>query len=312
MKTTITRAIARPFLKWAGGKTQLLSSIESNLPKDFSTQKNVTYIEPFVGGGALLFHLLQKYPNIKRAVINDINHHLINAYLAIKQFPEELITFLTEVQQKYRAFGNVDLQKEYFIKIRRAFNDYGLSMIEDAAYTIFLNRTCFNGLYRENSKGEFNVAFGRYANPLICDSSLIRSDSEILQKVEILQGDFSQVETYSEGYTFIYFDPPYRPLNATSFTSYSKESFNDKEQIRLKEFYSMMSAKGKYLLLSNSDGTAQDPQNTYLDTLYNDFIISRVYARRSISRDGDKRGPIPELLIRNYAATQGVNSHLVQ
>lgn len=186
MKTTITRAIARPFLKWAGGKTQLLSSIESNLPKDFSTQKNVTYIEPFVGGGALLFHLLQKYPNIKRAVINDINHHLINAYLAIKQFPEELITFLTEVQQKYRAFGNVDLQKEYFIKIRRAFNDYGLSMIEDAAYTIFLNRTCFNGLYRENSKGEFNVAFGRYANPLICDSSLIRSDSEILQKVEIL------------------------------------------------------------------------------------------------------------------------------
>lgn len=301
MKSTIS-STAKPFLKWAGGKTQLLPAIESYLPADFSSQVDITYIEPFVGGGALLFHLLQKYPNIKRAVINDINPHLINAYLAIKQFPEELIALLTEIQQKYRALKNVELQKEYFLNVRNAFNGNGLTMIEDAAYMIFLNRTCFNGLYRENSKGAFNVAFGRYENPSICDSSLIRTDSAILQKVEILQGDFSQVESYSHGYTFIYFDPPYRPLNTASFTSYSKENFNDREQNRLKEFYTKMSAKGCNLLLSNSDGSAQDPDNTYLDSLYSGYIISRVFARRSISRDGGKRGPIPELLIRNYAA----------
>lgn len=307
MKSTISTA-AKPFLKWAGGKTQLLPAIESYLPQDFSSQEEVTYIEPFVGGGALLFHLLQKYPNIKRAVINDINPHLINAYQTIKLFPEELIVLLTDIQQKYRDLKNPDPQKDFFLKIRTDFNARALTMIEDAAYMIFLNRTCFNGLYRENSKGDFNVAFGRYENPCICDAALIRSDSAILQKVEILRGDFSQVKSYTKGYTFIYFDPPYRPLNPTSFTSYSKESFNDREQIRLKEFYSTMSSKGCNLLLSNSDGSAQDPDNTYLDALYSDHIISRVFARRSISRSGDKRGPIPELLIRNYSATQSESS----
>ncbi len=298
----------KPFIKWAGGKTQLLPAIESHLPMGFSNQKDITYIEPFVGGGALLFHLLHTYPNITRAVINDINPHLINAYRVIKEQPEELISILSEMQTKYHSLQNQELQKEYFLQIRQKFNEKALSIEEDAAYMIFLNRTCFNGLYRENSKGAFNVAFGKYQKPGICDASLIRLNSVVLQKVEILQGDFSQIESYTDGNTFIYFDPPYRPINPASFTAYSKENFNDKEQIRLKEFFKRMSDKGCRLLLSNSDGSAIDPNNTYLDQLYEEFIISRVFARRSISRDASTRGPIPELLIRNYTETQGAKN----
>lgn len=298
----------KPFIKWAGGKTQLLPAIESHLPLGFSTQKEITYIEPFVGGGALLFHLLHTYPNITRAVINDINPHLINAYRVIKEQPEELITILSEMQMKYHGLKSQELQKEYFLQVRQEFNEKALSIVEDAAYMIFLNRTCFNGLYRENSKGDFNVAFGKYKNPGICDASLIRLNSSVLQKVEILQGDFSQIENHTDEHTFIYFDPPYRPINPASFTSYSKENFNDREQVRLKEFFKRMSEKGCFLLLSNSDGSAIDPNNTYLDQLYEDFIISRVFARRSISSDASTRGPIPELLIRNYTATQRVKS----
>lgn len=305
MKSSFSASIPKPFLKWAGGKTQLLPTIEGFLPLDFAIQKEITYIEPFVGGGALLFHLLQRYPNIKRAVINDINPHLINAYKVIKEMPEELISILMDIQVYYHELKLQDLQKEYFLNIRNAFNLKNISDVEDAAYLIFLNRTCFNGLYRENSAGAFNVAFGKYQNPGICDAKLIRLNSVALQKVEIIQGDFSQVEQYAGDYTFVYFDPPYRPINPTSFTSYSKESFNDKEQVRLKEFFSAMSDKGCHLLLSNSDGTAIDPENNYMDQLYSDFIINRVFARRSISRDANKRGPIPELLIRNYTETQG-------
>ncbi len=303
MKSINSTPSPKPFMKWAGGKTQLLPAIESHLPSEFSSQEKVTYIEPFVGGGAVLFHLLQRFPNIKRAVINDINPHLINAYRAIKEHPEDLISMLAELHNKYHELKSQELRKDYFLSIRYVFNGRSVSVVEDAAYMIFLNRTCFNGLYRENSTGGFNVAFGKYENPCICDGKLIRMNSEILRNVEILHGDFSQVESYIDGYTFIYFDPPYRPINPSSFTSYSKESFNDREQIRLKEFFSKLDKKGCRLLLSNSDGTALDPANTYLDELYGDFIISRVFARRSICRDANKRGPIPELLIRNYSET---------
>lgn len=301
MKPTSYSTTPKPFMKWAGGKTQLLNSIDNYLPLDFPTQPEVTYIEPFVGGGALLFHLLQCHKNIKRAIINDINPHLINAYRSIQQCPDDLINLLMDIQENYYNFSSLELQKEYFLKVRADFNDRHLSQIEDAAYMIFLNRTCFNGLYRENSKGEFNVSFGKYRNPAICDADLIRANSKVLQKVEILQGDFSQVAAYAEGYTLIYLDPPYRPINPSSFTSYCKENFNDREQIRLKEFFAVMSDKGCRLLLSNSDGSAVDPANTYLDSLYSDYIVSRVFARRSISCDANKRGPIPELLIRNYS-----------
>lgn len=301
MKFSHLQSRAKPFLKWAGGKTQLLSVIDGMLPSSFSEHKSLTYVEPFVGGGAVLFYLLQKYPNISKAVINDINPHLIHTYKAIKSFPEELILKLSEIQSEYRALDSEEARKIYFLKVRERFNNVELALIEDAAYMIFLNRTCFNGLYRENSNGMFNVSFGKYDNPTILDETLIRMDSEILQKVEILCGDFSQVETQISGYAFIYFDPPYRPISSTaSFTSYNKGNFNDKEQYRLKEFYTKMSNAGHHVLLSNSDGTASDPENTYLDQLYKEFILHRVMAKRSISCSVSKRGPIPELLIRNY------------
>ena len=176
---------------------------------------------------------------------------------------------------------------------------------------IFLNRTCFNGLYRENSKGGFNVPFGRYSNPTICDESLILSDSELLQKVEILNGDFAQTGEYVNGYTFFYFDPPYRPLDATSsFNSYVKESFDDKEQIRLKEFYSSLSADGCREMLSNSDCKGRNAEDNFFDELYQDFFIERVYAKRNINANAAKRGTLTELLIRNYENFQGSPSTL--
>lgn len=185
------------------------------------------------------------------------------------------------------------------------FNAASLSDVEEAAYMIFLNRTCFNGLYRENSKGEFNVPFGKYHNPTICDKNLIFSVSDILQKVEIRQGDFADTADCADGYTFVYFDPPYRPLDATSsFTSYVKGTFGDDEQRRLKDFYKKMSDKGCFEILSNSDGKSRNSSDLFIDELYKDYIIERVYAKRSINANPAKRGLLPELLIRNYIHCQ--------
>lgn len=304
MQTT-TSVKAKPFLKWAGGKSQLLSTINSYLPQNFRDINNVTYIEPFVGGGAMLFFMLQTYPNIKKAIINDINTHLINTYKVIRDTPYQLIEFLFELQSTYRNIGDYESQKDFYLNIRSRFNTHSLSIIEEAAYMIFMNRTCFNGLYRENSKGGFNVPFGRYPNPTICDESLLLTDSELLQRVEILNGDFSETKEYIDGYTFFYFDPPYRPLDATSsFNSYVKETFDDKEQIRLKDYYAHLSDLGCYEMLSNSDGKGRNENNTFFDDLYKDFIIERVLAKRSINANPTKRGQLTELLIRNYAQYQ--------
>lgn len=300
------RTKAKPFLKWAGGKTQLLSTIDSFLPSNFKSEKNITYIEPFVGGGAMLFHMLQNYPNIKRAIINDINTHLIKTYKVIRDDAYSLIEVLKDMQNSFKALKDHDVQKDFYLEIRNSFNQLQLTDIEEAAYMIFLNRTCFNGLYRENSKGCFNVPFGRYSNPTICDEGLIIADSELLQKVEILNGDFSQTSKYILGYTFFYFDPPYRPLDATSsFNSYVKESFDDNEQIRLKEFYSELSAGGCYAILSNSDCKGRNTEDDFFDKLYKDFFIERVYAKRCINANASKRGTLTELLIRNYENYQG-------
>ncbi|MGN0218960.1 MAG: DNA adenine methylase [Muribaculaceae bacterium] len=301
-----TTAKAKPFLKWAGGKTQLLSTIESFLPESFRRENNVTYIEPFVGGGAVLFYMLQKYPNIKRAIINDINPHLIKTYSVLRDEPFSLINALNDLQNTFKALGEYDKQKDFFLDIRSRFNQSPLTDVEEAAYMIFLNRTCFNGLYRENSKGAFNVPFGRYSNPTICDEELILADSELLQKVELLNGDFSNTSEHVQGYTFFYFDPPYRPLDATSsFNSYVKESFDDNEQIRLKNFYSNISASGCYAILSNSDCKGRNAEDDFFDILYRDFFIERVYAKRCINANAAKRGILTELLIRNYKYYQG-------
>ena len=303
---TMAKTKAKPFLKWAGGKTQLLPTIDSFLPNTFRGEDDVTYIKPFVGGGAMLFYMLQKYPNIKRAIINDINPHLVKTYSIIRDEPYSLIDALTDLQNQFKALGDYDKQKELYLDVRNHFNNKTLTGVEEAAYMIFLNRTCFNGLYRENSKGGFNVPFGRYANPTICDEDLILADSELLQKVEILNGDFSHTAEYVHGYTFFYFDPPYRPLDATSsFNSYVKESFDDNEQIRLKNFYSDLSVEGCYAMLSNSDCKGRNVEDDFFDRLYEDFFIERVYAKRCINANAAKRGTLTELLIRNYENYQG-------
>ena len=295
---------AKPFLKWAGGKGQLLSQLDEHLPADLQG-KTFTYIEPFVGGGAMLFHMLRKFPNIKHAVINDINPHLITAYRIIKEQPHELIHRLSTIEQDYFSQPDDDAKKAYFLSVRSIFNEAHLDDIDRTKYLVFLNRTCFNGLYRVNAKGKFNVPFGSYMHPTICNADTILADSEVLNRVDvsILNGDFElTANEMSEGLNFIYFDPPYRPLNATSsFNSYAKEEFNDVEQIRLRDFCARLNEYGNVKwMLSNSDCSAKNPDDTFFENIYVDFRIHRVYASRAINANPSKRGKLTELLIKNY------------
>ena len=223
---------AKPFLKWAGGKGQLISQLDDHLPKVLQGQ-TFTYIEPFVGGGAMLFHMLNTFPNIKHAVINDINPHLVTSYRTIKAQPDELISRLSALERDYFSQPSEDAKKEYYLNVRNIFNESQLDDVDRTKYLMFLNRTCFNGLYRVNAKGKFNVPFGRNLHPTICNADTIIADSEVLNRVDvtILNGDFElTANDKREGLNFFYFDPPYRPLNATSsFNSYAKEEFNDIE-----------------------------------------------------------------------------------
>jgi len=290
---------AKPFIKWVGGKTQLIDSIEKALPKNFDKLTSITYIEPFVGGGAVLFWILQRYPNIVKAVINDINPDLTTAYKTIKETPSELVQTLQIIQDEYLPL-NEEKRKEYYLIKRNRFNTKSLNSVENTALFIFLNRTCFNGLYRVNSKGLFNVPFGRYANPKICDSQTIFADSELLQKVEIMTGDFEKTLKHASKNSFFYFDPPYKPLSETSsFNSYAKEDFNDQEQIRLGNFCQKINMLGHSFILSNSDVKGKNPNDNFFDDLYEQFNISRVYATRMVNANAEKRGKLTELLITN-------------
>ena len=290
---------ARPFIKWVGGKTQLLDEVRKSLPRDFASRRHVTYVEPFVGGGAVMFWILQAYPNIERAVINDINPELICTYRVIKEKVEELIVELAHIQDDYIPLGAED-RKAYFLEKRALFNTKRTAQVETATLFIFLNRTCFNGLYRVNSKGEFNVPHGKYANPRICDADNLRACSKVLQKVEILCGDFAETERYAGPDTLFYFDPPYKPITETSsFTSYAKEGFNDAEQIRLRDFCDKISKDKALFVASNSDPKNVNPSENFFDNLYNHFIIKRVSAARMINSDASGRGAISELMISN-------------
>lgn len=289
----------KPFVKWVGGKTQLLDDIENRLPKDFANIDDITSVEPFVGGGATAFYLLKKYPNIKHAVINDINHKLITTYNVIKHSPYELINKLSQLQDKYISLGHEE-RTEMFLDARKKFNEDNLSDIQIAYLFIFLNRTCFNGLYRENSKGKFNVPHGKYLNPLICDVNTILADSDILQRVEILCGDFACTLKYAGAKTLYYFDPPYKPLSGTSsFNSYVKEVFDDQEQVRLRNFCNKISRLGSLFMLSNSDVKGKNPDDDFFDDLYSSYDIKRVYATRMVNANAEKRGKLSELLISN-------------
>lgn len=292
---------AKPFIKWVGGKTQLIAEVEKLLPENFTERKELTYIEPFVGGGAVLFWILQKYPNITKAVINDINPDLTTAYITIKQNSYKLIEALRKIEDEYLPLIEKK-RKEYYLEKRCLFNTKKLDTVENTALFIFLNRTCFNGLYRVNSKGLFNVPFGRYINPKICDEQTILADSELLQKVEILTGDFSETLQYANKNSFFYFDPPYKPLSDTSnFNSYAKEEFNDSEQIRLGEFCKLIDSLGHSFILSNSDVKGKNPDDDFFDDLYEQFEIQRVLATRMVNANAEKRGKLTELLITNQS-----------
>jgi len=291
---------AKPFLKWAGGKTQLIEQIKEQLPNNIKTNE-FTYIGPFVGSGAVLFWMLEHFPNMKNAVINDINQDLTNSYLTIKYKVHELIQTLKEWEVEYHNIAeNQENKKEYYYEKRSLFNTRKSNQTTQSALFIFLNRTCFNGLYRVNRKNEFNVPIGSYKTPQICNEENLLAVSEVLQKVEILNGDFSETLKYADDNTFFYFDPPYKPLSETSsFNSYAKDEFNDAEQIRLKEFCEILDNQNYQWILSNSDVKGKDINNNFFDDLYASFNILRVNARRSINANPSKRGKLTELLITN-------------
>ncbi len=296
---------AKPFIKWVGGKGQLIEQLTNLLPKDFCCWKDTTYIEPFVGGGAMLFYMLQHFPNIKHAVINDINTDLTTCYQTIRDNAEELILSLKDIEEYYLSIKEEEERKSFFMSVREQYNQKNLSPVDNTTKFIFLNRTCFNGLYRVNKSGLFNVPFGKYKNPKICAPQTIRKDSELLQRVEILNGDFEETFNYAKGNTLFYFDPPYRPLSDTSsFNDYTKESFNDDAQIRLKEYCDRINNAGYSFMLSNSDCKGKTESDNFFDILYKDYQIERVWASRSINANPNKRGKLTEILVHNYPCVE--------
>lgn len=290
----------KPFVKWVGGKSQLISELEKMLPSD-GNKVLTKYAEPMVGGGALFFNILSKY-DFNELYISDINAELINAYQVIKSNVNELIAKLSEMELTFLPMDD-NGRKYYYYLIRDKFNAIKLNentVIEKAAYFIFLNKTCFNGLYRVNKKGEFNVPMGSYKNPTICDEDNLRNINKALQKVIIVCGDYSLSKDFIDKETFVYIDPPYRPISETSaFTSYNSDVFDDKEQIRLAKFIDEINEKGAKIVLSNSDPKNVNQDDNFFDDLYKAYQIHRVSATRMINSDADKRGKINELLICN-------------
>lgn len=290
---------AKPFVKWAGGKTQLLDEVKKSLPANLHQLDNLTYIEPFVGGGAVLFWILQEYPNIGRAIINDINEELICTYRVIKNDVNNLIHQLELIQTQYLSLTTEE-RKTFFLEKRSLFNTKNKSDIETASLFIFLNRTCFNGLYRVNSKGEFNVPHGKYVNPRICDKDNLLAVSELLQRVEIMCGDFAETEKFASVNSIYYLDPPYKPLSETSsFTSYSKDGFDDSEQVRLRDFCARISQNNAIFIASNSDPIENRTGESFFEQIYYQFKIKRVYATRLINANPNNRGFVSEIMISN-------------
>lgn len=292
----------KPFLKWTGGKSNLLPEIKKLYP--FSQGKITKYAEPFVGGGAVLFDILNNY-DLESVYIGDINAELINTYHVIRDNVDGLIDALSRMQCEINLIDYINRGNYYYNK-RYRFNKLKTEggnniSIEKAALMIFLNRTCFNGLYRVNSNGFFNVAMGSYKYPTICDEENLMAVSEKLKGVKIICGDYKKSEDFIDEHTFAYFDPPYRPLSGTShFTSYNAESFDDDKQIELAQFVDCMSSKGALVAISNSDPKNVNINDNFFDDLYSKYNISRVKAPRMINCKVNGRGEINELLISNF------------
>ena len=293
----------RPFVKWAGGKGSLIQQLNNFYPYELKNGIIEKYIEPFVGGGAVLIDILQKY-DIQEVYAFDINIDLINSYNVIKNNVEELINNLKQMETEYLQLGQEE-RKNYFYNIRDEYNNYELEEneqnVQRAAQFIYLNRTCFNGLYRVNKNGKFNVPVGSYKNPTICDEENLRQLSQLIQNVQFQYGDYSRSMEYVTENTFVYFDPPYRPLNVTSgFTSYTKEDFNDDNQRELATFYGKLNERNAKLMLSNSNPKNINKEDTFFDNIYQGFNINQIQASRMINANSKGRGKISEILVTNY------------
>ena len=301
MTRSVPQKDVHPFVKWAGGKSQVLEILKKNLPAGLGESVR-KYAEPFVGGGALLFSLIGEY-DFSEIYINDNNRELMNAYETIKTAPEKLILKLQEMQEEYVGL-NEEGQQAFYYDMREEFNTVELcekTAVKKAALFVFLNKTCFNGLYRVNKSGKFNVPAGRYKNPLICDEENLRKISAALQNVTVRATHYADVVKFADENTFVYFDPPYRPLSKTSgFTAYGDDGFNDDDQRELAETYKALANCGAKVMLSNSDPKNTDETDEFFDELYKGFNVQRIHAVRMINSDAKKRGGLTELLITNY------------
>lgn len=299
---------AKPFLKWAGGKGQLLNRFQELYPKQLKQKKIRTFYEPFLGSGAVFFDIAQNY-DIESAYLYDINEELIVAYRVIQKDVSILLDFLYSYQRNYLKLSKKQRQKFYYdqrtnYNLQRFNIDYGKyseQWFPRAAQLIFLNRTCFNGLYRVNSKGEFNSPAGDYDNPTICDEQNLLAVHQVLQIAEIKKADFKEIVADLKSKSFVYFDPPYRPISKTAaFKAYSKHNFADNEQIQLAQLFQQLDKEGVKLMLSNSDPKNNDPNDNFFDEIYSNYNILRVPAKRMINSDASKRGAINEIVVTNY------------
>ncbi len=282
MKSDNTKK-AKPFLKWVGGKGQLLSQFESLFPKKFNS-----YFEPFIGGGAVFFSI-----NPKKAHINDINKTLTQTYIHIKDNVDTLIKSLKKLENEFLKKDEI-ARKEFYYSLREKYNSLSHEDFEKSLYFLFFNKTAFNGVYRENSKGGFNVPMGNYKNPKIVDEENLKNVSEILSNTKITSGSFVDAVKNAKAGDFVYFDPPYHPLSETSsFTSYSKDSFSKDDQIKLRDLFIELDKKGVYVMLSNSS-------SPFIKEIYSGYRQIPVYASRMINSKADKRGKISEVVIVNY------------
>ncbi len=299
----------KPFIKWVGGKNQLLGQFENYYPAELKTGQIKRYIEPFLGGGAVFFSVFQKY-SLQTAYLSDQNPDLVIAYQTIQKKPNWLLEHLEKYQKQYEETDSAKRNK-LFLKVRSEFNENRNQTlpkeISDKAVLrssqfIFLNKTCFNGLFRLNSKGEFNVPHGKYTKPAIADEENILAVSELLQKAEIHHADYSTCFHRADQNTFIYFDPPYRPISSSSnFTTYTSTNFADAEQLKLAQFFRKLDTDQKAkLMLSNSDPQNTNPNDHFFENAYFGYPIVRVSASRAVNSNAEKRGKITEILIRNY------------
>ncbi|HED37603.1 MAG TPA: Dam family site-specific DNA-(adenine-N6)-methyltransferase [Ignavibacteria bacterium] len=299
---------AKPFLKWVGGKRQLLEQFEKLYPIELELKRIKNYYEPFVGGGAVFFDVVQNY-EIENAYLYDINDELILTYKVIQKDVNKLIEFLYRYNKQYKKL-NEEKKKEYYYELRENYNiqrfnidynKYSENWAPRAAQSIFLNKTCFNGLFRFNSKGGFNAPMGRYKNPKILDQQNLLNVSKLLEIATIKKADFKEVKNDIQNNSFVYFDPPYRPISKTSsFTSYSKYTFQDDEQLQLASLFYELDQRGHKLMLSNSDPKNTDPEDDFFESIYSTFNITRVDAKRSINSNGSKRNSIKEIVVTNY------------